>query len=460
MSKSQTIAACATAAAPAGVAVIRISGPDSRISLKAVFKSAKDPALHPRTVLIGHVIDPSSKEVIDKAIAFFMPAPGSYTGEDVAEIQCHGSPLLVRRILRSLYSVGVIPADPGEFTKRAFINGKLDLVQAEAISDLICATTEQSLKLAAEQLGGRLSQAITTIGEPLRDALAELEASIDFPEEDISPESQQRVAAEIVIAQEKIEALVSSYAYGQSVKEGFRVLLAGQPNAGKSSLLNLFLGHQRAIVTHISGTTRDLLEDEATIQGLRFVFCDSAGIRETADAVEKIGVELAKSRIPWADLVLLVVDGSHRQEEWQHITQLLHGKARRVWLIVNKVDIAPQAFSNILIDPSIFHQRFFLSARTKDGLNALIDALVEEVKAASPAASEATVTITNERHRLALVQASEALSRFIDAQEQQHPTEILCLELRHALRNLDEIIGVTSTEDILGRIFSKFCIGK
>ncbi len=455
-----TIAACATPAAPGGVAVVRISGPDSRSALATIFRSTKDPVSHPRSVVFGDVIDFATKEILDRALVFFMPGPASFTGEDVAEIQCHGSPLLVRKILRSLYAFGILPANPGEFTKRAFLNGKLDLVQAEAIADLIAASTEQALKLAAEQLNGRLSSAIYEVGSPLRDSLAELEASIDFPEEDINPASQSRIIAAVEQTTKKVETLINSYAYGQVVREGFRVLLAGPPNAGKSSLLNLFVGHQRAIVTHISGTTRDLLEEEVTLDGLRFIFCDSAGLRETTDTVEQVGIELAKNRVPWADLVLFVIDGGDTGAEWQLAVNHLRGLARRVWLVVNKVDIAPNAFSTIAIEPTLFSQRFFLSAKTESGFSALQEALVEEVKTTSLEASAGNTTITNERHRLALISARDALGRAVAGHLGGQPTEILALELRHALANLDEIVGKTSTEDILGRIFSKFCIGK
>lgn len=454
------MAACATAAAPSGVAVIRISGPASKTALGSVFRARRDPVAYPRTMVLGEVVDFSSKEVLDRSLAIFMPGPGSFTGEDVAEIQCHGSPLLVRKILRSLYACGVLPAHPGEFTKRAFLNGKLDLVQAEAIADIIAASTEQALKLAAEQLNGRLSHAIAEVGSPLRDALAELEASIDFPEEDINPASQARIVKALEGTEKRVEKLINSYAYGQVVREGFRVLLAGPPNAGKSSLLNLFLGHQRAIVTPISGTTRDLLEEEVSLEGLRFVFCDSAGLRETTDTVEQVGIELAKNRIPWADLVLFIIDGSDTGTEWQVAANHIRGMARRVWLVVNKVDIAPEAFSKVSIEPSLFSQRFFLSAKTQSGFSALQEALVEEVKSTSIAAEVGGTTITNERHRLALIGASEALHRAIEAHQSGYPTEIVSLEVRHALGCLDDIVGKTSTEDILGRIFSKFCIGK
>jgi tRNA modification GTPase len=255
-----TIAALATAPVPAGVAVIRVSGPRTRLALKALFKGKKDPLRHPRTLIFGEILDFKTSATLDKGLAVFMPGPWSFTGEDVGEFQFHGSPVLVQQVLRSLYAYGILPAAGGEFTKRAFLNGKLDLAQAEAIADVINAKGEEELRFAGEQLKGRLSQAVSAIGEPLRDVLAELEASIDFPEEDIEPERIDQIAARAEVARAKVSQLLSTYAFGALVKEGVRVLLCGQPNAGKSSLLNLILGKKRAIVSPISGTTRDLIE--------------------------------------------------------------------------------------------------------------------------------------------------------------------------------------------------------
>ncbi|MBX7142987.1 MAG: tRNA uridine-5-carboxymethylaminomethyl(34) synthesis GTPase MnmE [Oligoflexia bacterium] len=458
--ESSTIAALATAPAPAGIAVIRVSGPRTRLALKAIFKAAHDPTDDPRRLVFGRIIDYKSGDEIDNALAVFMPGPHSYTGEDVAEFQFHGSPALVEKILQSLFAYGISPAEPGEFTKRAFLNGKLDLVQAEAIADLINATSEHSLKIAGEQLKGRFSEAVNKIGEPLRDALAELEAHIDFPEEGIEPKQSEGLVQAMSDARTKIAELLKTYAYGQVVKDGFRVLLCGRPNAGKSSLLNLILGNQRAIVSPVSGTTRDLIEEQAVIGGYRFVFCDSAGLRDSQDPVERIGVELARERIPWADLVLFVVDASEKGEEWKTTIQSLSGKARKIWMITNKIDINPQAFGTFFCESHICAQNFYLSVKTGAGFDALTEALVEEVKSSSADRAQASQIVTNERHRACLTSAHEALGRAIDAGRRAFPLEIVSAELRIALQSLQEIVGKTYTEDILGRIFSKFCIGK
>lgn len=456
-----TIAALATAPAPAGVAIVRVSGPLSRAVLRDLFKGRREPQLAPRMLVLGDIIDFDSGRVIDSALGVFMPAPGSFTGEDVVEFQLHGSPILVGAVLRSLYSYGVQPAVAGEFTRRAFLNGKLDLAQAEAIADLVHAKGEEAAKYANEQLKGRLSRAIDQIGEPLRDALAELEAAIDFPDEEIDPESIDSVARRVVVALNQVEGLIASYSFGSLVREGVRVLLCGCPNSGKSSLLNALLGKRRAIVSDISGTTRDLIEDEAILAGHRFLFCDSAGIRETEDRIEMIGVELAKERIPWADLVLLVADAENKTGDWKGIVKLLLDGNKRVWLVVNKIDISSDAASSFIDYTSMFERIVFLSVKTGEGLSRLVDALVDDIAKEIPDKAEVGEVITNERHRECLERARRVLKSFSDCEQLRlTPLSIIATDLKVCLNALDEIVGRTYTEDILGRIFSKFCIGK
>ena len=456
-----TIAALATAPAPAGVAVVRVSGPRARLALKAIFDGKRDPVRHPRTLVYGEILDFKTSAPIDKGLAVFMPAPWSFTGEDVVEFQFHGSPVLVQRVLRSLYAYGAIPAAAGEFTKRAFLNGKMDLAQAEAIADVVSAKTDEELRFAGEQLKGRLSQAVSAIGEPLRDALAELEATIDFPEEDIRPDALEDIGARVSVARAKIEQLLSTYAFGSLVKDGVRVLLCGRPNSGKSSLLNLLLGKKKAIVSDVSGTTRDLIEDEASLAGHKFIFCDSAGLRDTTDEIEKIGVELAKERIPWADLVLFLVDATDAAGEWKEALRILADHDKKVWMVINKIDLNPQALSQIYCDSTQCQQKFFISAKTGAGIGPLIEALVEDVAKRLPERGEVGEVVTNERHRECLLRSSAALSRCLDGMHIGGiPLSILASDIKEALDALDEIVGKTYTEDILGRIFSKFCIGK
>jgi tRNA modification GTPase len=456
-----TIAALATAPAPAGVAIVRVSGPRCRLVLKSVFSGKKDPLKHPRTLVFGDILDFKSGASIDKGLAVFMPAPWSFTGEDIVEFQFHGSPVLVQQVLRSLYAYGVTPAAAGEFTKRAFLNGKLDLAQAEAIADVVHAKSEEALRFAGEQLRGRLSQAIEQVGEPVRDALAELEATIDFPEEDIAPDALDSISERLSIARQKVQELLSTYSFGSLVKEGVRVLLCGRPNSGKSSLLNLLLGKKRAIVSEISGTTRDLIEDEATLAGHKFVFCDSAGIRDTSDHVEQMGIELAKERVPWADLLLLVVDASDSSNSWRETLDLLIPQGKKIWLVVNKIDLNPQAFAHFEVASSGCQQNFFISAKTGAGIDALIEALVDQIAKQIPEKNEAGEVVTNERHRDCLIRAEQSLTASISGlQSSSAPLSIVVADIKDVLSALDEIVGRTYTEDILGRIFSKFCIGK
>lgn len=439
---------------------MRISGPKSKEALRAIFKGSSDPIMDPRRMVLGDIIEFQSGEKIDLGLAVFMPGPRSFTGEDICELHLHGSPAIVQKVLRSLFSFGVVPAEAGEFTKRAFLNGKIDLAQAEAICDLINATGDQALKVANEQLHGRLSLAIDGIGEPLRDLLAEIEAGIDFPEEDISPTRLVEMVQSLTTAEEQIDRLLKSYEYGHRVKEGFKVLLCGRPNVGKSSILNLLLGRERAIVSEISGTTRDLLEEEAIFSGYRFIFCDSAGLTETQDKVEKIGVERARDRISWADLVLVVADATDGENDFRSILEQARPNARKIWLIVNKIDLNATALSSVFCESSVCSQNFYLSAKTKSGFDSLVQALVEEVSESVDDSAASSGVVTNERHRSCLSTAKQSLERARHGIETGLPAEIISGEVRLALTALEEIVGKTYTEDILGRIFSKFCIGK
>jgi tRNA modification GTPase len=457
-----TIAALATAPVPAGVAVVRISGPDTRAVVHKVFRGKHSPTGAPRELLFGTFVDSASGERIDSGLAVFMPGPASFTGEDVAEFQCHGSPVLVKKLLRAIYACGVLPAPAGEFTRRAFLNGKLDLAQAEAIADVVHSKGEEELRFAEEQLHGRLSSVLSEIGEPLRDTLAEIEASIDFPEEDINPDALEILKKRAESGLERIEGMLATYDFGSLVRDGVRVLLCGRPNSGKSSLLNRLLGKERAIVSDISGTTRDLIEDHATIDGHSFIFCDSAGIRETEDHVEKIGVELAKERLSWADIVLFVVDVTDGEQALLEETlTTLRKESDRVWLVLNKVDLSSGEDKHESSLSARCASTRRLSAKTGEGIEDLMDELVSHIERAAPAHGDTGETITNERHRDCLRRAANSLRECgVLLGTQGVPLSIVGTEVKQALEALDEIVGKTYTEDILGRIFSKFCIGK
>jgi tRNA modification GTPase len=458
--KFDTIAALATAPAPAGVAVIRMSGRDSSRILENCFRAKIDPLLHPRHLSLGQIFDHHSGDTLDTCLAVYMPGPHSFTGEDVVEIQLHGSPILAQRVLRLLYALGANPAEPGEFSRRAFLNGKLDLTQAEAIAELISASGERAATVAGDQLTGRLSRAVEKLGEPLRNILAELEAGIDFPDEDIEPEQKSGIIKALEVATHSIDEYLKTYTYGSRLRDGFKVLLCGPPNAGKSSLLNLFLGRERAIVSDISGTTRDLIEESCSLNGYEFVFCDSAGITKTGDVVEARGIELALERLPWADLVMLIVDASSDDVEWKSVLDRIRPVARQIWLIVNKIDVHPDAIGTVYCDSRYCSRNFYISVTAGNGFEDLREALIEEVQSGLSNFAESSVIITEERHRLALDQARQGLKNCLNALKEEAPIEVVSAELRITLSALDEIVGKTYTEDILGRIFSKFCIGK
>ena len=455
---NDTIAALATAPHPAGIAIIRVSGDNSKQIINKVFKAKAAPDNSPREFIYGKFIDPDTGQELDKILAVFMSAPNSYTGEDVVELHLHGNPLLAKKMLRILYSQGARPAEAGEFTKRAFLNGKLDLTQAEGVSEVISASSESALKVAREHLSGRLSSAIEQIAEPLRDVIAEIEASIDFPEEDISPDTTKALNTKLKLVKDEITKLESSFKYGRLLREGFRVLLCGCPNVGKSSLLNRFLGTNRAIVTEISGTTRDVIEEACLINDHRFVFCDSAGITTTRDKVEQIGIELTRERIPWADLVLLVADATEPEKKWHAVLDEVKEGATKVWLVINKIDLVQNEPTNW---SAAGCEKVFQVASTSGlGFEELSTALVNEIEGQTSSSADSSQIITSERHLNCLKEAFGHLNDAQAAIENSQHLELIAADLRSALAALEEIVGKTYNEDILGRIFAKFCIGK
>ena len=453
MQDFKTITAPGTRVIPSGICVIRVSGPETKNVIKKIFVSKESPIDNKRVATYGKIINPRNLDKIDSGVIVFYNAPYSYTGEDVAEISVHGNPLIVKNILSVLYELGVDPAGPGEFTKRAFLNGKLDLVQAEAVNDVILSNADEALKLSNENLEGKFSNAISKIGDPLRDILAELEANIDFPEEDISPSSLEKIKNDLNNSNKIIKNYIDTFNYGACVRDGFRVLILGIPNVGKSSLLNKLLNKERAIVTDISGTTRDLIEEHATINGLEFIFCDTAGIRKTDSEVERIGIDLAKKKIDWANLILLIIS-KDSIEESKKLYNFLKEQGKNFWIIQNKIDV-----SDVKLDFVKDEKVIKISALKNQNIDVLLNELEKEVKSRY-VASEASVVVTNERHLSCLKKAYDALSSCSNAINDNLPLEIISSELRIALNALEEIIGKTYTEDILGKIFSKFCIGK
>ena len=456
---ADTIAAIATPLGEGGVGIVRVSGPNSLHIMKSIYRECPDEVL-PRHVYYGHAIDKTGT-VIDDMVVIYMKAPHTFTGDDVVEFQAHGSNVSLKLILRSIIAAGARLADPGEFTKNAFLNGRLDLSQAEAVIDLIKARSEKPLSIASEQLNGSLGQEIIDIRNHIKDVLAQMAVNIDFPDEDIEQVSYDEFLAELMKQQGRLGKLIKSAEFGKLAREGIKLALVGRTNVGKSSLMNGLLGEDRAIVTNIPGTTRDTIEESATIGGYPIVIVDTAGIRDTDDVIEQIGIERSKSQIDIADLVVMVIDGSGcLEDEDFEIAQHIEGK--QVLLVINKEDlginISESEFERI---KSILNCKgvVYTTVKTIEGIGRVREA-IENIFTEGFVKSDGGNIVTNERHKEALVRASESLTQGIELLEMCEPLEIAEIEARDAFQILGEIIGETANEEILDTVFSKFCLGK
>lgn len=440
---NNTIAAIATPPGEGGVAIIRISGKEA-ISIAASIFSGPVASYKSHTCHFGKILD--SQEVIDEALIIVMRAPRSYTGEDTVEIQCHGGSLITKRVLEVVLKAGAKAAGPGAFTHQAFMNGKLDLAQAEAVQTFIGAKNELSLKAAREQLSGKLSAHIQGLQKELLDIAAILEAWVDFPEEGLEFATKDEVIGSLESTLQKMHQLEATFHEGKKIQEGIRLCLAGCPNAGKSSLMNALLGQERAIVTHIPGTTRDTLEAEMRLGGLHFHLLDTAGIRDTDELVESEGIRRSKLAMQNADLILWMVDVT---------TPVLEElpPPEKTLLIWNKIDL-PHT-----IPASTFPHQVYISAKMEIGIDAL-KKRVEELVWQGGVAPKDEIILTHARHKEALSDAAKDLQTLIDGLKTEISPEFLAADMRNCLRRLGSIIGMDITEDILSAIFSKFCVGK
>lgn len=459
MFNDDTIAAISTPMGYGGIGIVRLSGKAAIEIADKLFQSPKKKSLkHSPTnrVLYGHIVNPSNKEVIDEVLVSVIKAPYTYTKEDVVEINCHGGPISLRRVLELVLKYGARLAEAGEFTMRAFLNGRIDLTQAEAVLDVINAMTEQSQKAAIEQLKGGLSRKIETMHEELLRLAVSIEAYIDFPEEDIEPLSLRDMRKEALKIQQSLKKLIDASQYGLILREGLKTAIVGRPNVGKSSLLNALLEKDRSIVTEIPGTTRDVIEDYLNIHGMPVKVMDTAGIRKVEDIAEKEGVRRSLITMENADLILIVLDGS---EELNDTDRELIEKSdpEKTILVINKRDI-PQ---KIKLIPSLVKGGNFqivnVSALKGSGLDELKEKIVET---ALRGKSISNGIVTNVRHVNALRKALTSVDNFIEEITRNTPPEFLSVELRDAIDAIGEIIGITTSEDILKRIFSNFCIGK
>lgn len=439
-----TIAAISTPPGEGAVAVVRVSGPDAIPLARRIFRSGRN--LTERTLHFG--VFEENGERLDEGLLAVFPAPRSYTGENMAELHCHGGVLVSARLLEALLRAGARAADPGEFTRRAFLNGKMDLTQAEAVMDVIRASTPRALRAAGEQLAGRLGAEVEDIQSALVGVIAHLEAYIDFPEEDIAPHAGAALQADLAAVRARMTTLLGTARDGRILREGVRLVLCGKPNAGKSSLLNRLLGFERAIVSAIPGTTRDTIEEPASLRGLPFRITDTAGLRDTADAIEREGVARARRAIESADVVVHVIDATAPDT-----AALAAGEI----VALNKCDLLTP--SEIEDHQSRIRDSHALSSLTGAGLPALVDAIVAKARGASATESPMVAAI-NARHQACLEHARESLARAAADLASDTAPELVAVPLRAALDSLGEIVGVTDIEDILGRIFSTFCIGK
>ncbi|MBI4720904.1 MAG: tRNA uridine-5-carboxymethylaminomethyl(34) synthesis GTPase MnmE [Chitinivibrionia bacterium] len=459
-----TIASLSTPPGEAGIAVIRVSGADALLILSKIFRTAGGASVAPgrwahRKLYHGFIVS-GGREALDEVVGAVMRGPDSYTGEDVVEISCHGSPLIVEAILELLFSNGAKAAEAGEFTKRAFLNGKMDLTQAEAVCDLIHARSELQRKVAQRQLEGALSRRINALADETVSLLGTVEASIDFAEEDIEPLDRTGAREGLNGQRRETEDLLAGSSFSRPFREGIRVAIAGPVNAGKSSIFNMIVGEQRAIVTEIPGTTRDVLREPVGIGGLLFLIQDTAGLREKAgDSIEAIGVELAKDTTTAADIVLFVIDGSEAPSA-DAASALKQLPRDRTIIVVNKIDL-PAAFSDH--DHHAWFPEFYsvrLSARTGEGTDILKARLLECACTDELSRIARERVVLNSRHIGLLQSARRQCATIIDLLERGEGLEILAVEIRELLQHYESMTGRKYSDDLLDSIFSRFCIGK
>jgi tRNA modification GTPase len=463
ISNEDTIAAVATPPGGGGIAIIRISGPKSSEVPALIFRSGREGiqgrTLDSHRLYHGHVTNPSTNEIVDEVLCVLMKSPNSYTGEDIVEIHSHGGHLVPKRILEILFGLDIRPANPGEFTLRAFLNGRMDLAQAEAVSDIINARTEEGLKQAEIQLEGALSRSITGFKERALDILAEIEAQVDFPEDEVDPITKDAMASHINSLISGINSLLATYEEGRIIKNGVKTAILGKPNVGKSSLLNMLLMKERAIVSPLPGTTRDFIEESIDVGGIPLVLIDTAGIRKTYDEIEHEGVRLAKKKAEEAELLLIVLDGSEALDR-DDMEVLKGAVGKKAIVILNKTDkgikLNPETLSHQACKNRIVHT----SAKMGTGIEELKDSVRRLLTDGNSPRDGSEIILTELRHKLSLESSANRLSAFLELLEKGESPEFLAIELRAALDSFGEITGEVTTEDILGRIFSKFCIGK
>lgn len=460
MQQGDTISAIATAQGEGGIGIIRISGRTAVETAEKVFRAASGKKLaeyENQRAVYGHIVD-AAEEIVDEAMVLLMRAPHSYTKEDVVELQCHGGLMPLRKTLALTWKAGARPAERGEFTKRAFLNGRLDLSQAQAVMDVISAKTERSLKMAAGHLSGHFSEGIKAMRHEILGQIAHLEAAIDFPEDEVDDVVMCEVEKNVVDIRNKIQKLLKTAQTGRILKDGLMTAIVGKPNVGKSSLLNALLREERAIVTDIPGTTRDSIEEYANVGGVPLRIIDTAGIRATDDLVEQIGVDKARSYVTEASLVLALFDASRElTAEDAEIFSLIEG--REAIVLLNKSDLEP-VLTESMLQAKTKAQVIGISTVTEHGLDSLADAIRQKVYAGGMDAGDEGAFVNDERQAEILRQADAHLAAALRTIEAQMGLDFISIDLRSAWEKLGELTGETVGEDIINEIFSKFCIGK
>ena len=453
-----TIAAISTAPGNAGIGIIRLSGDECFKILQKIFKPKNKGEIKGYTIKYGNIVKSENDEIIDEVLVSYFVAPKSYTKENMCEINSHGGIVVENQILEECLKNGAVLADPGEFTKRAFMNGRIDLSQAEAVIDIINSKTEKEMMVAQRHLEGSLSKKIKDIQGEILNLMADIEASIDYPEYDIEETTNKKINDTLNSVEEKLLKLKNSFENGKILKEGIKTAIIGKPNVGKSSLLNLILGENRAIVSDIEGTTRDTIEEYINIKGVPLKIVDTAGIRKTNDEVEKIGVERSINNISNAELIIALFDDSRAfDDQDQKILDLIEGK--KTIILINKIDLGKnlikeneklKKFKNNIIEFSTINET---------GLDKLYNK-IEELFKLNELDCENTEIITNNRHKQQILYALEDVAKGRESLETHMPVDITAICLKDILERLAEIKGENVSEDIINEIFKKFCLGK
>jgi len=456
--QDDTIAAIATPLGIGGLGIVRISGEKAEEIAKRLFvpRSSQN-NLQSHRLYHGEIVDPREGTPLDEVLLVMMRRPHSYTGEDVVEIHCHGGILILQNVLQAVLREGARIAEPGEFTKRAFLNERLDLAQAEAVADLIESQTHKGMSQALGQLKGRLSTEIGKLRDELIELLSSVEASIDFPEEDLEEISGEMLLKRVESCSAKIQRFLSTYEEGRIYREGLCTVIVGRANVGKSSLLNILLEEKRAIVTEIPGTTRDVIGEIINIKGIPLKILDTAGLRKATNIVEEEGIKVTREKLTEADIVILVLDGSQAlSAEDRDIIQELRGK--KVVVAINKIDLSQKLSRSEVEKEDLEGQIVEISAKEGLGIDKLKEAIFST--AVSQSSEGPSMFINRIRHKIALERADDSLHKAKESISKEMSPEFVALDLKLALEHLGEIVGETTTEDILDKIFSEFCIGK